>query len=396
MLGNQARPPFGNKIFGRRTLLLWIIIGTLLFLSILSGAALFFSQSKSAQPPASPKDKGAKLPEGGTNADGTIPENITLTPAATISLSNKEIAEKVNSWLKSMKSAIDQQYYYALLCEKSNACQQTPTDKQVSITALWGQYQYYKNTGNLSELDQIKQNLVNYSKRSEIQDYWLKVYQPDFWHCKLLYEMSKDNVFNAEYKNYLKNICQNNAYFLSSSKLVTFVDNNQQGRLMPQDQRRFAIYNSMISDFASLYLWLGNEQYLKVAQMYFNNAKNYYTTKKIPPSDSAYLTLASLDLYLVSKDKTYLDFADSLYNQFNTADLNSLNLNQLTELCLTSRYYFDNISKNPKYQTIKNASLAILITKGFDNGKGAFHSFNLDSLSYETRTNALIIDCLIN
>lgn len=321
-------------------------------------------------------------------------EKISSTPASR--LTNDQIVNKINSWLNSMKNSSDDQYHYALYCQNKEACQLAPSDKQVSIVVLWSQYKHYKKSGNETELNQIKQDIVKYSKRSEIEDYWLRVYQLDFWHCRFLYEMAKDSVFDDEYKNYLKNICQNNNYFLARVDLSNILNTNNLDKIFPKDQRRFAIDNTMISDFISMYYWFSDDQWLKIAEMYFINAKNYYLKNNLLPSDSAYLTIASLDLYLATKDKTYFDFADDLYSRFTDTDRNTLNINQLTELCLTSQIYYDNISKNQKYLVIKNDSLSRIINKGFDNDKGAFHSFDLEDHAYETRNNALLVECLID
>ena len=322
--------------------------------------------------------------------------NESILPNDKTQPAKKEIVDKVNNWLKSMKNSADDQYYYALLCSNKKNCQLAPTDKQVSIAVLWSQYEHYKESGDETELNQIKQDIVKYSKRSEIEDDWLRVYQPDFWHCRFLYEMAKDSVFNDEYKNHLKNICQNNNYFLARINLLNILNSNSLDKIFPKDPRRFAIYNTMISDFVSMYHWFDNNEFLKIAETYFINAKEYYLRNNLLPSDSAYLTTASLDLYLATKDKTYLGFANDLYNRFTDTDRNALDINQLTEFCLTSQIYYDNISKNRKYFVIKNDSLSRIINKGFDDNKGAFHSFNLNSYSYETRNNALLMKCLID
>jgi len=321
-------------------------------------------------------------------------EKIISTPVSR--LTNDQIADKVNIWLNSMKNSTDDQYYYALNCSNKEDCQLSPTDKQVSIAVLWSQYKHYKKSGNETEINQIKQDIVKYSKRSEIEDYWLRVYQLDFWHCRFLYEMVKDSVFNDEYKDHLKSICQNSNYFLARADLSNILNTNNVDKIFPKDQRRFAIYNTMISDFISMYYWFSDDQLLKIANMYFINAKNYYLRNNLLPSDSAYLTIASLDLYLATKNKTYLDFANDLYSQFADTERNALDINQLTELCLTSQIYYDSISKNQEYIVTKNDSLSRIINKGFNNDKGAFHSFDLSSHSYEARNNALLVGCLID
>jgi len=208
--------------------------------------------------------------------------------------------------------------------------------------------------------------------------------------------MTKDGVFNDEYKDHLKSICQNDNFFLARADLSNILNTNNLDKIFPKDQRRFAIDNTMISDFISMYYWFDDDQLLKIANMYFINAKNYYLKNNLLPSDSAYLTVASLDLYLATKDKTYLDFANDLYNRFTAADRSALDINQLTELCLTSQIYYDSISKGQKYLVIKNNSLSRIINKGFDNDKGAFHSFDLSGHFYGTRNNALLVGCLID
>ena len=318
------------------------------------------------------------------------------TSETSFSTNSNSIADKVSIWLKSMKNSSDSQYHYSLNCINKNNCQLTPPDKQIAISVLWSQYEHYKNSKNNIELGQMEQDIIKYSKRSEIVDKDLRIYQLDFWHCRFLFEMAKDSVFNNEYKDYLKNICQNNNYYLARTNLIDILNTNNLSIIFPKNQRVFAINNAIISDFISMYSWFADDQLLKIANMYFVNAKNYYLKNNLSTVDSSYLTIASLDLYLATKDQTYLDFANELYNKFSSADRNNLNINQLTELCYTSQFYYDNILKEQKYLTIKNDSVSKVIDKGFDYNKGAFHSFDSNGYSYETRNNALLIKCLIN
>lgn len=319
-----------------------------------------------------------------------------ITPIPMPSLTNDQITDKVIIWLNSMKNPTDNLYFNALECSNKGDCQLTSLDKQVVTTVLWSQYKHYKKSGSGTEFSQIKQDIVQYSKRSEIENDSLRIYQLDFWHCRLLYEMAKDSVFDDEYKNQLKNICQNNNYFLARTDLINIINANNLDKIFPKDQERYAINNTIISDFVNMYYWFADDQLLKIANRYFVNAKNYYLKNKLFPADSAYLTIASLDLYLATRNRSYLDFANDLYSQFAATERNALNINQLTELCLTSQMYYNSISKDLKYLNAKNTSLSTIIKKGFDNDKGAFHSFDLNGYVYETRNNALLVGCLID
>lgn len=372
-----------NETFFSKKILL-IVGGVLLFFLIILIVMFVFVTNK--KPTIQPTFTTPQTPTN--NYSKLLPSPTTLSKSA--------ISSKITSWLRGMRSPTDNQYYYALVCDAQGHCKNSPTDKQVSITALWSRYRRYKISGDQSELTQIATDILQYSKRSEIEDYWQKVYQPDFWHCKLLYDMAHDNIFSKEYQDALYSICQNNSYFLSRIELANIANENKLDKIYPQDKRRFAIYNTMISDFVSLYRWTKDERLLKIAKMYFTNAKNYYLANNLLPSDSSYLTIASLDLYLATNDKIYLDFANNLFNRFTDSDRQNLTLDQLAELCLSSQYYYDNISKNQKYQIIKNDSVSRLIERGWDSQKGAFHGFTEKDKSYETRNNALINVCLMN
>jgi len=370
-------------------LIIIALLITILFLAVI--VFLFFNSNKKQSAVSPTIISNQSAPENKTS-------NLNKQSAPTRSqmkISKTDVVSKLVRWLNTMKNSADHQYYYALLCDQNNSCRNSPTDKQVSITALWSRYQYYKKTNKVEELGKIKEEISDSAKRSDISDYWLKVYQPDFWHCKLLYQMAQDNIFNEDYKNQLKKICQNNSFFLSYIELSNLANTNQQAKIFPQDLRRFAIYNSIISDFVSMYRWFKDERLLNIAKIYFINSKDYYLKNKVLASNSSYLIIASLDLYQATQDKTYLDFANSLYNQYDVNN-SSLDLNQLTELCLTSQYYLDHIDKNQKYSIVKNNSLNTMINKCFNEGKGAFHNFGSNNLSFETRNNALLISCLIN
>lgn len=106
------------------------------------------------------------------------------------SLTNIQIAEKTMGWLNSVK---DQQNMYPIgqQCHINKPCDTVLPDKQVGITALWSRYEYYKKTKKPEELQTI---------REHINSYLVMSYQPDFWHCRVLYEMSQDNVFTEKEK----------------------------------------------------------------------------------------------------------------------------------------------------------------------------------------------------
>jgi len=326
------------------------------------------------------------------------------------SFTNLQMAQKTLTWLNSIKDSKNS-YYFGQQCHKNKSCDKALTDKQVGVTVLWSRYQYYKETQDKEELQIIKEHIKTYQAVS---------FQPDFWHCKLLYEMSQDTVFTTEEKNQLKNMCDRSVYFRHSKALEAKKDINKfssadtTSRLvnkgstliisdsLPQDDREFLIYSAYVSEFVSRYRWLNSSFNLEAAKDYFDNALSYYLQRKNSTlSALPFLTIGALDIYQVTGNKEYLNFASFLTERIEnekrdkTFDLVALSL-------LEDSFY--KLTKEEKYLNNLKSHIALIKKNSFDYlgynghriGKESFHNQSVDDPYYDTRNAALIMSLLTN
>lgn len=343
----------------------------------------------------------------------TYNKTLNLNETGTIkkpSLTNIQIAEKAISWLDSIK---DKQniYYFGQQCRLNKSCDTPFTDKQIGIPVIWARYQYYKKTRKPEELQIIKEHISSYLSIS---------FQPDFWHCKLLYEMSQDDAFTQGEKNNLKTLCTNTAFYqiasaaaekknpntFNSSDIINKLESKSSSIIisdsLPKNEREFLMYCAYTSDLISISSWFQSPTNLEGAKYYFDNAIYYYIQKK--NSTSSYLPflgIAALDMYKATNNKQYLEFATYLANKIEKENPN--NTVYLAGLAyLENSLYASTNDKN--YSTNFKKNVAKIVDNSFDYsgyqgfriGKGAFHNQEKDEFYYDTRNVALIINLLMH
>lgn len=431
MFESQARPPFGNKIFGRRTLLLWIIIGTLLFLSILAGSALFFSQSKSTQSPAPSKGGGGKLPEGGTTSGGNVPPdsnssaNISLTPKAAIFLSNQEIAGKILAWLdktrvfgkkldnpsKAGEFLSDGGYAKGEYCDIQNNCDPFMTANNIGLVATWANFKYYEKYRDQAFFEVVKKDLATYSDSKKIA-----AIQPAFWNLKLMYELWKSPLIPQKQKDQIAVIIyrmQHNPTVVKSAearaKSHTVKTLNIEQYLTQHITEKVTIpenpddYAIVSSEYASAALYMKDSNlgdakvYYDTALDLFNNAFKIYASNRLV-IDPYLLAVAALDLYKYDANKQYLNLA-ALVVKDNSNECSNLTV------CAYRIYLLTELKKlqpDTNYESMIEAAIKYLYANNYDYqglesfklGKGIYYSMDKTvsrDLRYDLIPNALIV-----
>jgi len=341
---------------------------------------------------------------------------ISPTPAAKEEKNlNRQIAEKLINWLISLreKQGGEESYSIGYSCQFQGNCLKNPSDRQVTIPVLWSYFNYYNATKKPEILEMIKQTINLYSKQST---------QPDFWHCKLLYDLKQSNIFSSAEKEQLQAVCLN-TFLLRLNKMSLRAENNDINQfqaqkiinqlknpttlttvsdLIPKDEREFLLYSTYASDLVFRYFWFNAPSNLNLAKTYFDQALLFYQNqKKSPPASLPFLVITTVDMYKATGNGEYLKFATYLtevaLQQRQTNTFNAVGL------ALLEKEMFQ-LTGEKKYQDHVKQIINYLINYGFDEkghqgyrrGMEAFHNLSTTNYIYDTRTNALLVSFLAN
>lgn len=353
----------------------------------------------------------AKKPEENTKTTNILNKigviSVPTTSQSQAKLTNLQIAEKALNWIDMFKDK-NGLYYFGIQCYSDKECEQPLTDKQVGIIVIWSQYKNYKRTQNQNQLIKIKEQIKQYSEMT---------FQPDFWHCKLLHEMYKDDIFSMEEKEEIKKICDNSAYLsIGKAKSLAGVLNNFNSieiikklesssssliitDLIPSDEREFLMYSTYASDFIYKYFFTNNPNNLFIAKAYFDAAVSYYLSNKNKEiSNLPYLGVAAIDIYKATGNKEYLDFAAYITNRMFVGTGKNITTNIGTVLLKNKMYITTDSAAYNNYA----GEIKTIIDNNFDypgyggerKNLAGFHNGGKDLYYYSTRNTALMIAIL--
>ena len=325
-------------------------------------------------------------------------------------IENKEIIDAVFSWIKNQKNS-DNSYKFGLICSSFNQCQIPAKDDRVALTALrayFKHYQAYKDPNDIVQIDLILNNYTYWG------DYKVPFYfQNEFWNCKWTAEISKADFLTEGQKKMAKNIClgSNNSYYppLEEAKEVSG----------SQKMEKFARFSCFASDYSSRFLLDQNRSSIELAKGYFNHAVSYW--KEQPAEKYLFgkclLGIAALDIFNITKENQYLDFAKQFMEKEKIRDVcfydgkskfySSYCADSAFEksTCALFAQQLFSITKEDKYNTIANDLVNGLVLLNFDgegyprginNFKAFYSKSGEDTLFYETRDNVLALEALLN
>lgn len=335
-------------------------------------------------------------------------------------INNLKIAKKALNWLDKQK---DQNgiYYYALVCsEKNDECKITPGDKKsTGPIIIWGRFQYYKATKNEEDLKAFNNDLDIYTDKNKV-----KIIQNHFWNCKLMYELWQDDLLNPQQKEKIKQICKNSTYDIDIKKIDESKDipsfdlkkiiENKQINTSPyivsdisENLNKYSVY---ASDFLYRFLWENNEIDLKRAKWLFYQAINLYQNEKrdVYIGGKCVLGISALDMYKVTDDNSYLEFAKSFFekeNIKNNCSEPTLEINQSISRSACVNFIYEKVTcaifanelykatNNIEYKNFYEKLLNKIITENFNQEDGFFGA--AQELKYRPLTeNALLIGIL--
>ncbi|MDH7476581.1 MAG: hypothetical protein QHH09_03935 [Microgenomates group bacterium] len=337
------------------------------------------------------------FPENGTKMGG-------LPLATPVQLNDSQVIEKVLAWMNSMKDQ-NNLYFANIQCNSEKQCSNPVTDKQLGIIAMWAHYIFYKKSNKAEELAVVKNHIASYAN---------EVYQPDFWHCRFLYEIASEPSWSQNEKNQLKKICDDSLYYKYHNAVKNALNNLEFNsnyfinamkttnktilytEIGPLNEQEALMFSTYASDFIAKYRWTNIPQHLFVAKNYFDAALSYYLSHK---SDNnvylPYLGLAALDIYKVTSNENYLNFAKFIAEQ--VANMNIDNLSTKISLSYLKRELFIN-TKDKIYLNWSSTKTDLLDNyfdflnyKGYRLNKESFHNRGFTTYNYDVRQNALIV-----
>lgn len=351
-----------------------------------------------------------------------------------VQLTNKEIASKVLLWLDKtrvygdkLKNPSETGEYisnggYALgqYCEDNLVCRSLLPANNFGLYAVWARFKSFESNNDPVALAILQKDLAIYSDSKSIS-----AIQPQLWSFRLMYEIWKSPLLGPEQKEKVKTIfyrIQHNPEVIKPvedivKKKGTIAEINiplfQKGLYNTDEGMVYAklnTYAAYSSEYLYIYLFakdsaLNNpDQFLYTARGLFNNAvRSYLKYGLANDDDPALLGVAALDMYNVTQNKQYLDFASFLYEK-NIANQTCKQMDQ----CATMLYFADILNKqipdqkkaNKIKQTIKDLYKQKFDYEGADGyqlGVEAFYDLNMElkkNTSYGLMANALMVSVL--
>lgn len=310
------------------------------------------------------------------------------------------IAKSVDSWIKLQKN---NDGVYSLGCEcvdvKCQACKPPYYIDRIFPFILWGRYKYAEVNSDYKEviedIDKFHSNLRN-------------VLQYGSWNCKLVYEAWKNNNFSNKTKDQIKDICKMSQYefdddivwsedmdnILSSD--MTKIEKSQiisnEGKKIPDDINK---HSSLVSEMVTRLQWGADLPKIKkdeklteveLAKIYFERTLINFSNKTNKTiKDIAMVGIASVDMYRLTKNKEFLDFATYVFkltpqvNNRNSYDLvyHAWLAKELAEITKDNSY--DLAKKNIMDMTIKYSFEGVSVNGAF-RGAGIYYFVTENSL----------------
>jgi hypothetical protein len=318
-------------------------------------------------------------------------------------------------------------YVSGYRCIEGGACSQQDPDNRVGLAAIWGRFKNYQINKDPNDLSIITNDLNLYSDKAVIG-----VMQNNLWNCNLMYDLWQSALFSSEQKTQLEQICFESKYpalaeNASSTdpdlKSITLKKTAFQEKTtnLATSSTQFVQNAAFVSDFVARYLWKNKQEDLSEAKKYFNLGVDLYN--KLPNNEyvegKCVLGLATIDLYSINNDASYLDFAEFLLTNegieklitTNPQELKSHYYNSLFDQTTCGLFLerLEKLTKQEKYRTLKDTLIINLINYSYsvpeykDNqkGQGTFFSRTVSQdknvfIYRPVRENGLLIGLLAN
>ncbi len=327
---------------------------------------------------------------------------LTAVPTKTTA-DKSEIAQKAINWLNLQKSP-DGVYYLNRIVLPNQPTLPPTEDKRIGINVLWGKYKYWQKTKDPKIPAELSEELNTLSDEK-----LTRLFQPDFWSCRFLYEIWTDKDIGQEMKDQADSLCSRASFAIpSAGELSTYQEKetNLPSVFSPSIDKitlsakeeidlgkKSYQYPAFASDFAAKYLWHGRVNDLQTAKALFNLTVEIYQ-KQLRSGvirNECVLGMASLDLYRQTNDMKYLIFAGDIFKNDILAGKRSL-FRKIA--CYLFVEELDTVSPEMKYANFENKLLENILSENYDPVSGAFFSDIEDIRLYETRDNALMLKIL--
>lgn len=333
---------------------------------------------------------------------------ITIPPEIAKNYINSEqklkIAEDVIDWLIDLKQNEDGELIFSVgyICNPGKPCEKTGTDRQLTFPVIWSMYHYYLKTKKQSILNDIKEIILSFSNTQT---------QPNFWHCRVLYDLYQSNDFSPSEKEKIKTLCLDGVNFdlpviepfieksrpesFNAQQIINKINDINQGKVISdqiniKDEWDFIIYSANISNFVYRYYWFKEPRDLQTARTYFDHALAYYQNNQEQYlSGLPIMIIGALDLYEATKNPEYLTLAKYLYQKNLEKETVFKNkLNQITFFMLLEKKMYD-VTKEEKYNSLLSSHIKFVYDSYYHDKKG-FCNFANSCLGYDTLGNALL------
>lgn len=315
--------------------------------------------------------------------------------SAPITLLNQQIAKKTIDWLDKQKDEKGL-YFLSRSYPNENSTKQIKGDGRIGIYPLWAKFLFWQKTKDKEVGESMKANLNLFDNNEQ------RYFQPEFWSCKILYDLFLDTNLSSETKLKTKTLCERAQYYVEiikkdgylwSDTIITPVPENPQN--LDNSKVDLSKFSAYASDFSTRYLWDKNTNNLTIAKTLFNLSAASYESQKskgfVP--GGCVLGIAAIDLYKSTKEEKYKKFSADLFDKISQQKPIAL-FDKIT--CGEWSQHLYNLSHETKYQKRKEKIMQDLINNHYDRAVGAFYTPYGNNRFFEIRENSLMVDLLMN
>ena len=325
---------------------------------------------------------------------------------------NLMVSQAVLRWLDTafMYQGI---YGHAMVCASGSNCRINQRNDRSGLAAAWARYKYFQKTNDTEQKQKLLVDARNLADRSKVE-----TLQPDYWSCKLMYEMWQEASFTDEEKNLFKEVCLRALYYVpEENQMKSLISSNSVNLdamfqevtaetvkadfpLRPDMDYQYAAHASdKLAEFKftsdNLDRQLGLFWFKRAAATYFET-KNNNTSSNFSPM----IGISAVDVWRETNDQSFMDFAQEIYTE-NQKSYACLSFERCTfQIMLCQELY--EATSNKEYKDCANSLMRDIKYLSFDHPDyanalniGAFFNFaETGSRAYYTHLNSYLAGTL--
>lgn len=301
------------------------------------------------------------------------------SPTGIARLANREIASRIVHWADGTRTE-NGGYAEAENCRKDGTCEPLVVDNRIGAVGLWAWYRNYLDTKSYESTSIMAKDIQTYTNPAKVP-----TIQPNFWNCKLLYELWKSSDFTQDQKDDIQIICARalyNTFDLTFPEGVSVEETAKLQATQETDGKRLSselvflepvqpdrLYEYAVnaSERAAMWQWAAQAEDMTQSHLYFMGAVEALraTADRGAQADMASLVgIAALDINKIDPSPAFPNYAKYLFKTYANDACTTL------EYCTWRAWFYNELYKRDgdvQYKNARDKVLSALYDTKFDS-----------------------------